>query len=219
MIKSTSSRTIDAYHGSGTQIDQFSYEFTGIGKDENGSGFYFSTDINDAIEYCTRTLEGQAKPGGMDNPTVHHVRLHLANPLDSRLEGDLTYAQARALMTRAPNLDEALTSWGDVPSEGREKLIAMALKSFVPSPDAGGEPVRLLRWLHNLANDFYPEDVEAFNRAVQAVLGFDSVEDHDKASGTSHYVAFFPEQVEILEHIPLAHLCEQEPAPSPSPNL
>ncbi|WP_455233249.1 ADP-ribosyltransferase-containing protein [Geopseudomonas aromaticivorans] len=219
MIKSTLARIIDAYHGSGTKIDQFSYEFTGIGNDQNGSGFYFSTDINDAIGYCTGTLNGQPKPGGMETPTVHHVRLHLENPLDCQTTGELTRAQARNFIERAPNLDDALSNWGDVDHEGREAVIRRAVSAYTPNDSADGEPARLLRWLHSMANDFYPEDVEAFNRSVQAILGYDSVVERFEKNGKAHYVAFFPEQVEILEHIPLASLCEPEATLDPAPNL
>lgn len=207
---------IIAYHGSGNPIQRFDYQFTGMGNDQIGSGFYFTSDLSEAIGYTSGTLNGNPKPGGTDNPTVHVARLSLNRMMRHDLLQDLTFQQARQLILASPDLDDALWNWGDLGSEKRESLISKAARSYVPLP--GDDPIDLLRQLHPIANDFFDGHTKAFNRAIEAAFGFDSIicrfED-----GKTHFVAFYPEQIEILEHIPVeearARLYCAEEAPTP----
>lgn len=212
---------VTAYHGSGNPITQFDYRFTGIGNDQIGSGFYFTDDMSEAVGYTTGTLNGEPKPGGTDNPTVHVVRLSLRNPLPHSMTRDLTIQEARAIILHAPNLDDALMNWGDVERDGRTKVLNKAAPFYAPGP--GDEPIELLRQLHPIGNDFFDGETEAFNRAIEEVLGFDSVICAFEKSGHTHYVAFFPEQIEILERISQeearARLERGEPAAGPEIQL
>lgn len=205
-----------AYHGSGNPIHEFDYQFTGIGNDQIGSGFYFTTDFSEAIGYTSGTLNGEPKPGGTDNPTVHQVKLTLNNTMPHDLKQNLTAQQARQIILAAPELDDALWNWGDLSREKRETIINKAAKTYAPMP--GDEPIELLRQLHPLANDFFDGHTEAFNRAVQATLGFDSISCSFE-DGKTHFVAFYPEQIEIIEHVPaeeaLARIGCAEEAPTP----
>ncbi len=208
---------IIAYHGSGNPIHEFDYQFTGLGNDQIGSGFYFTTDLCEAIGYTSGTLNGLPKPGGADNPTVHEVKLTLINPMPYDLKQDLTTEQARQLILASPDLDDALWNWGDLGREKRETIITKAAKGYVPKP--GDDPIDLLRLLHPIANDFFDGHTEAFNRAIQATFGFDSIICTFEG-GKTHYVAFYPEQIEVIEHIPAdvarARLDEHEEA-TPAP--
>ena len=56
-----------------------------------------------------------------------------------------------------------------------------------------------------MANDFFPKHVAEFNKAVFEVLGYDGVvQTFD--NGQVHYVAFFPEQIQIVATERLAPL-------------
>ncbi len=207
---------ITAYHGSGIAIDKFSYEFTNIGNDQNGSGFYFTTDITEAAGYTSATLNGQPKPGGQDNPTIHRVNLHLKNSLNVETCRDLTAKEVRAIISKSPCLEDCLWDWGDINHYGVQSVLDKAVNAYVPPAVAAGEPVKLIKSFHSLSNDFFPGETEAFNRAIEEVLGYDSVVEHYPKVGTSHYVAFFVEQIEIIERTPIAEF-NRQPEPEMTP--
>jgi hypothetical protein len=200
---------IDVYHGSGVAIDEFKYEFTGIGNDQNGSGFYFTTDINEAAAYTSASLNGMPKPGGQNNPTIHHVRLRLKNPLDIETKQDLTTKELRAIITKSPCLDDCLCDWGDIEYEGMPKVLTRAIDTYASCQGGPEGPVVLIKTLHKLGNDFFPGETEAFNQAIESVLGYDSVVERFENTGNTHYVAFFVEQIEIVERTPLAEFNRQ----------
>ena len=101
--------------------------------------------------------------------------------------GNITLKQAEAIIRRAPKEFDGLSNWGTTVQE--------ALRRAIPNYAVRQE--NILQRLHCLANDFYGPDIKAFNEAIRDVLGFDSVVKHydDK----THYVAFFPDQIEIIE--------------------
>src|SRR5690606_14585069 len=121
---------IRAYHGSGCSIERFEYRFCGQGRDQNGSGFYFSTSLGDAIAYTTATIDGKDRPGGMQCPTVHEVNLFFSQLLEHDEERALTLAQVKALVEFAEDLDSALENWGDVARYGKAAVLARALPCY-----------------------------------------------------------------------------------------
>jgi predicted nucleotidyltransferase/8-oxo-dGTP pyrophosphatase MutT (NUDIX family) len=191
--KTASTQTpIRAYHGSGTDIKEFSYEFTGVGNDEIGSGFYFTTDRNEARGYTTRRREDEPKPGGEDAPTIHEVELDIRNPLDADATGPIPPGKIRRLLMASPEFEDALANWGDVSFEGRGKVIGEAVKAYAQL-SRGDATIRAL-WA--IANDFYRGHTKAFNDAVTKILGYDGIV---KDYGTKkHYVAFRPDQIRIV---------------------
>lgn len=182
------------YHGSGTSIEQFRYEFTGQGNDQLGSGFYFTSDASEANNYTTRRRNNdEPKPGGEDTPTVHEVYLALTKPLDADKIGAVTPKQAREIIEMAPNLEDGLSNWGDPTDPG---TMAEAARAYA------GTRVNILGQLHKLANDFFGSDTKAFNTAVRYVLGYDGVvSKQTSGDGTRvHYVAWFPEQIKSVNN-------------------
>ena len=192
MCMSTDIFQVTAYHGSGCRIDSFDYAFTGIGNDQNGSGFYFTSNIEEAIAYCSNTINGLEKPGGMSNPTVHMAHLSFNRLLDSQSEAELQYANVVSIIRRSPRLDECLENWDEVTDATRERVIAMAAKAYTQKEGEGP----LIKRLFALANDFYGADTKAFNEAVRDVLGFDGV--IERFEEKTHFVAFFPEQINVV---------------------
>lgn len=193
---------IKAYHGSGTDIQQFSYDFTGIGNDQIGSGFYFTTDKNEARGYTSRRYEDQPKPGGEDSPTIHEVELDIRNPLDADAVGTIPPSKVRRLLEMSPVFDNVLSNWGDVEFEGRSKVVANAVAVY--SQTARNNVI--CRALFPIANDFYQGHVKEFNDAVTTILGYDGVvQDY---GNKKHYVAFRPDQIKIVgrEKVSLASL-------------
>ncbi len=185
------------FHGSGTRIDKFDYRFTDIGNDQLGSGFYFTSDPAEAIRYCFASKDSQPKPGGEKSPTVHVARVTVSKLLASEADVALDVKQVATIIRGSPCLKDALTNWGEEDFEGREALIGRATESYIHVPGDGP----LLHTLNMLANDFYPDNVEAFNRMARAVTGFDGV--IHRFDKFIHLVAWFPEQIEIVDTIPV----------------
>lgn len=191
-----------AFHGSGVPIERFDYRFTNQGNDQNGSGFYFTSNPEDAIGYCTAAIEGRPKLGGDGSPTVHVARLHFDNLMDCEDDRALTMAATRLIMLASPVLDDVLWDFDDVGKVGRAAALNRAVPLYVTRK--GDCPI--LKQLHKLANDFFPEPahVEAFNRAVKRALRIDGIV--EACPDRTHFVAFFPEQIEILARIPKSDL-------------
>ena len=196
----TASEDIVAYHGSGTDIQEFSYEFTGAGNDQYGSGFYFTTDEQEAVGYtCQRIQSDKPKPGGEDKPTVLEVRLDIRNPLDAEAVGTIPKNKVRKLIMMSPVLDESLIDWGDVDFEGREKVLSKAVDAYAYQATRN----IIVKALFPIANDFYRGHIKAFNEAVTKVLGYDGVvKKYDNPDGCfpmrTHYIVFRPDQIKIV---------------------
>ena len=178
-------RPLRCYHGTGADIPEFSYEFTDMGNDQIGSGFYFTTSPDTASGYASSRLTSDTpKPGG-ENPNVMPVYLSIQKPLDSETKRGMTAASVKAIILKAPELDQQLENFGDVAWEGIPKVMARAVQGYAGMP--------IMKALNTLANDFYPGHVEAFNEAVRAVTGYDGV--YLKYDNETHWVAWFPWQI------------------------
>lgn len=186
---------IKAYHGSGTQIERFRYEFTNAGNDQLGSGFYFTSEKSQAAQYALRrTKPNTQQLDRVDAPSIMHVQLSINNPMTPDTKAMcLSRATVRKILERAPNLDETLENFGDMAFEGKEHVLGLAVSAYTAKPNSKST---LLASLFRLANDFYPKNIAQFNQAIFDVLGYDGVVQKFK-DGTTNYVAFFPGQIEI----------------------
>jgi hypothetical protein len=191
-VKDKDGKPLPVYHGSGTDIREFKYEFTGKGNDQLGPGFYFTTDVNEARGYQEKTNRtGEEKLGGTDDHTVHEVYLAIKKPLDADKIGNLSISQVRRIIEDAPDLEDSLSNWGDVEYEGFGKVLLEASKEYA------GKQINILKQLQTIANDFYSDDPASFFKAVKSVLGYDGVTAKvGGGDGTRvHWVAWFPEQI------------------------
>jgi hypothetical protein len=177
---------IIAYHGTGMEISEFSYDFVGSGNDQLGSGFYFTTDLQQAKGYAFM-------PDAGPNPSVITAILNIKNPLDADRVGTIPRWKIKKLIELSPELDNALVNWGDVEYEGKNVVLNTAVDAY----SAGASGVNIVRSLFPIANDFYMGKEKEFNDMVTKVLGYDGVV---KNFGESkHYLVFRPEQIEIIK--------------------
>ena len=189
-------KLLRVFHGSGAFIRQFMYEFTGQGVDQLGSGFYFTTDRDEAVSYTTRRgQQDLPKLGGEDAPTVVEAYLDIRNPLDASATGSINSKQVQKFIELAPEESrrEGLENWG---IEG-DKPSTKVLNAYAFT-DAN-----IVRELFKIGNDFYGRNTEAFNRAIKQVLGYDGVVQDFRVDGVRklHYVAFFPEQIKSADPV------------------
>ena len=204
------------HHGTGTSIERFDFEFTNRGHDSLGSGFYFTTDFQQAEEYALRRIAPEfKKPGGEDKPNVITAELVIRSPISrSTSDKELTRMVVIKILEKSPCLKAALENFGDLENEGFDKVLEIAANSYTAKPGGEGE---LLRVLFALANDFFPNHVQAFNQAIHNVLGYDGYVENF-SNGITHYVAFFPEQIHIMkstavhtETVQIADEVDQDP--------
>lgn len=181
------------YHGTGSEIIDFKYEFTNQGNDQLGSGFYFTTDPSEASGYANSTYINGHKPASdklpaKSTPNVVPVYLSIQNPVDVNAVGDISPEQVEQFISRAPDGGEGgLSNW----AEDRGEALAAALPSYAIQGD------NILKALHLIANDFYGDDIEGFNGAVRDILGFDGVV-AGEIDGRKHFVAWFPTQIKSI---------------------
>lgn len=189
-VRDEDGNLMEVYHGSGTEITEFDYAFTGKGADQLGPGFYFSSNEGTARGYTYKARDEQTpKLGGQDKPTVHKVFLNLKNPLDRTVRGPISKDDVAKILRKSSELEEALDNWGEPEDESR---FDNAVSQYT-----GGKQDRKLDLLQVIYNDFFRGRTEEFHNAVRDVLGYDGVADQYKENGKTEwtFVAWFPEQI------------------------
>lgn len=195
------------YHGAPCSIDTFDFKFTGHGTDQHGAGFYFISDRNAASAFCDEN-EVTRRAGLSSSPTIHKVKLSIENPLDTSKIGGLTFAQAKAIISRVPNVEEKMWDFYDLGSMSLDAALNDAARMCSQFHD--GE---LIRRINALSYTFYGnENIRELNHALKDVLGYDGVihkEDKDVIM-----VAWFPDQIEIVQRIKYKDLSLEDEGPS-----
>lgn len=184
---------IPVYHGSAIEFDEFSAEFTGSGNDSYGSGFYFNTDKDTAAAY-----------GGY----MKKVKLNITNPIKvdgnesmSLNEISIPLKAVKQILKSVPNIynqpnDEDMNPLGDYSPKFWEKehhskaeldqmIDGMAREYF---SDASFIEVEHL---------FEGGETDKFRRALSETMGWDGVEVRFPREKISHWIAWFPEQIEL----------------------
>jgi hypothetical protein len=179
----SSSRVLDEngepqvmYHGSKSDFAEFSHQFVGSGLDQYGSGFYFTS--------AQHTASGYADSTG----AVYSTFLNVRKPLLTTKTGRLSAMQIQSIIMLSPELDDALSNFGDVEYEGKNKVIREAVLTFFEH-----QSDTILKTLHLLSNDFYRNNAGAFLQAVKKVLKYDGV--IVKFDAEFFVIAFEPNQV------------------------
>ncbi|MEG2138262.1 MAG: hypothetical protein RRY64_06310, partial [Oscillospiraceae bacterium] len=182
------------YHGTGTTIEEFFPEFTGQGTDQYGSGFYFTTDKGTADGYTTRTLNGQDKPGGMENPNVIPVYLNIRKPLVVNASDTpnlynirVTPGKAAEIIRKAPDIMDPENS---ILGDYFEEFWDGGPKRYMI-----GRLANEYEWtIGTLETDIFNGHPSEFRQAVRDALGYDGVQINFE-NGEKHFVSWFPNQI------------------------
>lgn len=142
-------------------------------------------------------------------PTIHKVRLKLENPLNTSFIGGLTHAQAKAIIMKLPNLEEKMWDFYDLGSMTLEAALNDAAKMCSQFHNT-----TLISRINALAYTFYGNDnIRELNQALKEVLGYDGViHKEDKAYIA---VAWFPEQIEVVQRIKVQEKSLDDEGPTP----
>ena len=193
-VKKSNGELLEVFHGSEIDFLDFDSSFTGKGNDSYGSGFYFSTDEKTAKGYGKYLKKVQLD---IRNPIVVDGKENMSlNSLVIPEEVIRTVLKKCPKMYHQPTDEDEMNPLGDYldyfwdkdnwSKDDLEKMIDDALDN------RGLDGV----YLHEL-EAFYGEDIELFRREFSLASGWDGVEVKFE-DGTSHWVAWFPEQIHIL---------------------
>lgn len=189
------------YHGTGNTesiLDGgFKPALTGLGMDQLGSGFYFTTDQTEAKGYQTALTQNirhdGKKLGGSDSPGTIEAFLTIKNPViiqgsslnDSGIE--LTKKQVASILKYSESAKGDDSPFGDFFEEFWDSGVKPWMYSKAAENYEG-------RSLISLENDFFRGESPNFREAIRDVLGYDGViQKFD--GGRVHVVAWFPAQI------------------------
>jgi hypothetical protein len=153
-----------AFHGTPVVFGDFSYEHVGKGNDSLGVGFYFADQPEVAGFYAEGDEGANIRPVTlvMDKPI--HLDEH-----DVPKERPLTRLQIKKIILKAPDLDDALSNFGDVSYEGMPKVLNHAVELI-----SGGYDV--VEQINMLWRDIYHrDDLKYFASVIKKVTGYDGI--------------------------------------------
>lgn len=171
----------EMYHGSEAYIKEFRGEYMGEGNDAYGSGYYFTTNKDEASGYGANVVSSF---------------LNVKNPLPFRKEQKLTKRQIKQFLKAAPELEDTLWNFGDLSSRSMDSVLNDAVEIF-----NNIEYDSLLKALNNISYDFYRGSEQEFSDKVKEILGYDAVEVtfEDVGMNTKYYILFNPNQIKSSE--------------------
>jgi len=174
------------FHGSPKKFDKFSAEFCGktTGHEQYGSGFYFTTDRDEARGYAG------------ENGYVFEVALSLSSTMivpfsnseEDKGNDPLTSKQIEDMIVHAPESRDSLWNYGDIDYVGYESVLNSAVKSY-----CGMNP---LSAMNALGNDFYRDQEAEVLKNIKKFIGVDSIL-IEKNRGVKHIVVFDPVDISI----------------------
>jgi hypothetical protein len=160
------------YHGREVKATNFDYQYVGKGHDQEGAGFYFTTDKDQALGYA-----GQ-------NGIVMTVRLTPRKLVD--MNRPAKTKDLKFMLLNAPDHLDALSNFAENP---REALI-MALNGYAQYYDDATDAFQTIE------NDFYKGHAAEY--LINLVrLGYDG---HIiKHEGAAHFVCYNPKIIDIVQ--------------------
>lgn len=216
-VRDAHGELLPVYHGTGTTIRAFDFQYAGQGNDQYGGGFYFTSDFEMARGYMTDKLTGNdgkplPKPGGEDDPNVVEAYLNFVNPIIidgsecSNLDCvDVSAEQAHKILRHLPSLyrqkddEDVYNPLGDFFEDFWDEGDDMKKEDFLPFINrlAYGyfkdNPLKTL-------DIFFGTYVKELHEGVREAMGYDGVIVKFK-NGINHYVAWFPNQIKRVDNL------------------
>lgn len=157
------------YHGTNYDINKFSYDFLGKGKDLYGVGFYFTDNPNVASRYAIDADEDNKEKNITHSPNANANVLKVNLMLKKEVPKDkpLTTKQIEGIIKDSPDLDDRLSDYGDVDWEGKSTVFKRAVDSY--------KGIDAFRAMNMLSNDFYGNKHEHFLKSFTKHTGYDHV--------------------------------------------
>lgn len=169
------------FHGTPHVFEAFDPDRLGQGNDQLGSGFYFTDKEATALGYAE---------GGSGGVMV--VSLDILAPLPEN--ASFTRNQIEAMLRASPLFDDLISNWGEVAFEGEATVVGRAVSAYEQMCEGSDDALQVL---NAISNDLWGGYEADFLRAVREATGHDGLfRSHGEET---HAVAWFPEQVTVLE--------------------
>lgn len=172
------------YHGSNAEFDAFSHDFVGMGHDQNGSGFYFTTSREDAEMYSGITTQEDGWRKG-STPNVKQVFLRLRNAVPK--EKSLPRNAIKKIVEQGD--DDDLWNFGDISHLGRDAVVRIAVDAYAAWPGIAA--------MNALNNDLYGSNEGHFLRVFEQATGMNHVM-AEANNGVFHCVMFLPNDIRSI---------------------
>lgn len=169
------------YHGRSVKSTKFDPKYTGRGTDQQGPGFYFSSDLKDAASY--------AYPNGIVIKAKLNLRKELPDKGRKANEKEIKF-----LMDKALDLDGYLTNWDENPSKAYNKAFNSFMDDELPYQQV---------WA-----DLYRYEPELYLKNL-VKLGYDGHES-PVDSDARHMIVYNPKSIEVLEVIDYKDVDKEE---------
>jgi hypothetical protein len=148
---------IKAYHGSLKEFNKFSYDFLGKTGSSEGYGFYF-TNIKDIAKQYSDSKSGK----------LYSAYLQINKSLNSTKK-TITKQQLMVLIkTLDPNGESILSNWGDVNSDGYNRVLREAVNAYY---DGNNNDVELISVIINDNG----RDYDNVYKILKNVLKYDGI--------------------------------------------
>lgn len=194
-VRDSDGNLLTVYHGSAVDFQDFNPEFTGGGNDSYGSGFYFNTDEATANAYGDFTKK---------------VQLNISNPISvdgyesmSLNEVYIPAEAARKILRSIPNIyeqpdSEEMNPLGDYVPEfwDKEKHTKQQMDSMI---DKMAKEYFSDATFVEMEHMFDGAETAHFRKALNEATGWDGVEVKFEREGSSHWIAWFPEQIKTVD--------------------
>lgn len=159
------------YHGTRARFTRFDPRYAAVGNAQEGPGFYFTKNINEAKGYGNRVLKCELDLTG---------EMHVNGPINRR---EIEY-----MIERAPDLEMDLTNWDEYPEVAFNKAVESMI-TYADGPKDAFESV----WA-----DFYRDEAAEWIRNVVR-LGYTHT--RPTRTDNQHIIMFDPNGIELVEII------------------
>lgn len=175
------------FHGTPCTFDEFDAAYIGKGNDQLGSGFYFTNEESTARGYA----------GTEADACLIVAELAIEKPLP--VDAVFSRNQIEALLRACPDFEMGMTNWGEIGFEKEATVVGRAVSTYATLNEGCNDAVEVL---NAISNDLWGGMEADFLRAVRDITGYDGLY---RQSGTeTHAVVWFPQQVRVIERIPVA---------------
>jgi hypothetical protein len=166
------------YHGRTVKSTDFDYKYAGKGNDQEGAGFYFTSDKENAKMY--------SGTGGV----ILTVKLHYQKLLPTK--GRPSPKDLKFMITQAPNYEETLYNFG----ENLKSALIYALNAYSRYDDPTDA-------MQTIENDFYRSHSPEFLINLTR-LGYDGhiitgLNSLSGATNISHFICYNPKIIEVIK--------------------
>lgn len=196
-VRDADGKLLTVFHGTDALFDSFDNAFTGKGNDAYGSGFYFSNDESTSRGYGKHMKKVQL---AIENPLIANGRTGSLQDVNVKQEAVvellkrhpdiyLNSEEAEAQEKFNP-LGDYIPEYWDRPDWSKSDMDTMIKRMAKEFFDSEGN-------YNYLENFFGAEHGTAFRIAVKDTVGWDGVK-VEFEEGLTHWVAWFPEQINII---------------------